>query len=119
MDEALRFFKVSVRSNTYPNGHVVFTRYAQLDRIVGGNGRPIVAGAVIKKKDKIGELGPTKVMHFEIRPVAAGTTKTDAAWQARYGAEPSMDWSRYDAVDPQTFDADTFGGRPSKSRAGR
>jgi len=53
------------------------------------------------------------------KAVAPGTKKTDAAWQARYGAEPSMDWSRYDAVDPQTFDADTFGGRPSKPRAGR
>ena len=31
----------------------------------------------------------------------------------------SMEWSRYDAVDPQTFDADIFAGRSSKSGAGR
>ena len=108
-----------VLKHTYPNGHVVFTRYAQLGRVVGSNGQPIVAGAMIRKSDKIGEVGPTRILHFEIRPVAAGTTRTDAAWQARYGTEPSMDWSRYDAVDPQTFDADTFGGRPTKSRVRR
>ena len=40
--------------------------------------------------------------------------KTDAAWQARYGNAPSMDWSRYDPVNPQSFDADVFAGRPRK-----
>ncbi len=118
------FFKIGrcgryvVLKHTYPNGHVVFMRYAQLGRVVGPNGRPIAAGATIRKNDKIGEIGPGKVLHFEVRPVAAGTTKTDAAWQARYGREPSMEWSRYDPVDPQTFDADTFGGRPSNKKGG-
>jgi murein DD-endopeptidase MepM/ murein hydrolase activator NlpD len=122
---AVEFFNIGrcgryvVLKHSYPNGHVVFTRYAQLGRIVGANGRPIVAGATIRKNDKIGEVGPTKVLHFEVRPVAAGTTQTDAAWQARYGTESSMEWSRYDAVDPQTFDADIFAGRSSKSGAGR
>lgn len=103
-----------VVKHTYPNGHVVFTRYAQLGRIVGPDGQPIAVGTKIKQKDKIGEIGPRKILHFEIRPVVTGTLRTDAAWQARYGNDPSMDWSRYDPVDPQTFDADVFGGRSKK-----
>jgi hypothetical protein len=103
-----------VLKHSYPNGRVVFTRYAQLGRIAGADGRPIAVGATLRKADRIGEIGPTTVLHFEIRPVAPGTTQTDAAWQARYGNDPSMDWSRYDPVDPKKFDADVFGGRNRK-----
>ena len=103
-----------VVKHTYPNGHVVFSRYAQLGRIVGADGRPVAVGAKIRKQDKIGEIGPSKVLHFEIRPAVIGALKTDAAWQERYGNDPSMDWSRYDPVNPQTFDADVFAGRPRK-----
>ncbi|MEH2547096.1 hypothetical protein V1283_003741 [Bradyrhizobium sp. AZCC 2262] len=103
-----------VLKHSYPNGRVVFTRYAQLGRIAGVDGRPIAVGATLRKADRIGEIGPTTILHFEIRPVAPGTTQTDAAWQARYGNDPSMDWSRYDPVDPKKFDADVFGGRKRK-----
>ena len=58
--------------------------------------------------------GAKPFLHFESRPVAAGTIRTDTAWQDRYGKDPSMDWSRYDPVNPQTFDADAFGGRSRK-----
>jgi hypothetical protein len=51
-------------------------------------GQPIAAGTTVRKKDRIGEIGPTKNLHVEIRPVAPGTTQTDAAWQARYGNDP-------------------------------
>ena len=103
-----------VVKQSYPNGRVAFTRYAQLGRIAGRDGRPIEVGATIRKNDRIGETGPSKTLHFEIRPVAPGGTRTDAAWQARYGNDPSMDWSRYDPVDPKTFDADVFGDRKRK-----
>jgi hypothetical protein len=104
-----------VLKHSYPNGRVVFTRYAQLGRIAGTGGRPIAAGATVKKNDKIGELGPTKTLHLELRPITPATTKTDAAWQARYGNDPTMDWSRYDPVDPTKFDAAVFGDRPRKT----
>ncbi|PDT73571.1 M23 family metallopeptidase [Bradyrhizobium sp. C9] len=103
-----------VVKHVYPNGHVVFSRYAQLGRIVGANGRPVAIGTKIRKQDKIGEVGPRKMLHFEIRPAVVGALRTDTAWQARYGSDPSMDWSRYDPVNPQTFDADVFAGRPRK-----
>lgn len=106
-----------VLKHSYPNGRVVFTRYAQLGRIAGPGGRPIAVGAKIRNEEKIGELGPAKILHFEIRPVAPGAKQTDAAWQARYGNDPSMDWSRYDPVDPQKFDPDVFGGRKRKPEA--
>jgi len=103
-----------VLKHSYPNGRVVFTRYAQLGRIAGSGGRPIAAGATVKKNDRIGEVGPTKTLHLELRPITPATTQTDAAWQARYGEDPTMEWSRYDPVDPQKFDADVFGGRKPK-----
>ena len=105
-----------VLKHTYPNGHVVFTRYAQLARIVGSDGRPITAGTRIKKSDKIGEVGSSKILHFEVRPVAPGGMDQGAGWTARYGADPTMEWSRYQAVDPQTFDADIFGGKAAAGK---
>jgi murein DD-endopeptidase MepM/ murein hydrolase activator NlpD len=98
-----------VIKHSYPNGHVVFTRYAQLGRIVDADGRPIVPGTRVKKSDKIGEVGSSKILHFEIRPVAPGTIEQDAGWAARYGADPTMEWSRYQPVDPRTFDSEAFG----------
>jgi Peptidase family M23 len=100
-----------VLKHSYPNGRVVFTRYGQLGRIAGAGGRPIAAGSTVKKNDRIAEVGPTKTLHLELRPITPATTQTDAAWQARYGKDPTMEWSRYDPVDPQKFDADVFGGR--------
>lgn len=103
-----------VVKHIYPNGHVVFSRYAQLGRVVGADGHAVAVGAKIRKQDKIGEIGPRKLLHFEIRAAVIGALKTDAAWQTRYGSDPSMDWSRYDPVNPQTFDADLFAGRSRK-----
>jgi hypothetical protein len=100
-----------VVKHSYPNGQTAFSRYAQLGRIVGGDGRPIVSGARVKRSDKIGEIGSSKILHFEIRPVAPGTMEQDAGRTARYGADPAMEWSRYQAVDPQSFDVDAFGGK--------
>jgi len=98
-----------VVKHSYPNGHVVFTRYAQLGRIVDTDGRPIAPGTRIKKADKIGEVGSSKILHFEVRSVAPGTVEPGAGWAERYGADPAMEWSRYQPVDPRTFDPDTFG----------
>jgi hypothetical protein len=102
-----------VVKHSYPNGHSAFTRYAQLGRIAGADGRPIAAGMRVRKSDKIGEVGSSKILHFELRPVAPGGMEQGADWTARYGADPAMEWSRYQAVDPQTFDPDTFGGKRS------
>jgi hypothetical protein len=99
-----------VLKHTYPNGGVIYTRYVELGRVVGPNGAPLALGATVKAKDTIGEIGPSKVLHFELRPVAPGTTRTDKAWVERYGNAPDMEWSRYNPVDPQKFDAASFGG---------
>jgi murein DD-endopeptidase MepM/ murein hydrolase activator NlpD len=99
-----------VLKHTYPNGRMVYTRYVQLGRIIGPKGEPLAVGASVKAKETIGEIGPNKVLHFELRPVAPGTTTTDQAWAERYGNVPDMEWSRYDPVDPQKFDAASFGG---------
>lgn len=99
-----------VLKHTYPNGGIVYTRYVQLGRIVGPKGEPLTMGASVKAKDTIGEIGPNKVLHFELRPVAPGNITTDKAWAARYGNVPDMEWSRYEPVDPQKFDAASFGG---------
>lgn len=99
-----------VLKHTYPNGGVVYTRYVQLGRVVGPNGAPLALGVSVRARDAIGEIGPNKVLHFEIRPVAPGTTRTDKMWAERYGNMPDMEWSRYNPVDPQKFDAASFGG---------
>ena len=39
----------------------------------------------------------------------ASSLENSADWTARYGADPAMEWSRYQPVDPRTFDPDTFG----------
>jgi murein DD-endopeptidase MepM/ murein hydrolase activator NlpD len=98
-----------VMRHDYPSGLVVFTRHAQLGRIVGADGRPIAAGTRIKKSDKIGEVGSSKILHFEVRPRDPKTMEKGADWTARYGADPAMEWSRYQPVDPSGFDPDTFG----------
>ncbi|MCA1380971.1 MULTISPECIES: M23 family metallopeptidase [unclassified Bradyrhizobium] len=99
-----------VLKHTYPNGGIVYTRYVQLGRVVGPKGETLRVGATVKAKDTIGEIGPSKVLHFELRPVAPGNTTTDKAWSERYGKMPDMEWSRYETVDPQKFDVASFGG---------
>ena len=108
-----------VLKHTYPNGRIVYTRYVQLGRIVGPKGQTLAVGATVKAKDTIGEVGPGKVLHFEIRPVAPGATNEEKAWAERYGNVPDMEWSRYDPVDPQKFDAASFGGVRKAKNEGR
>jgi len=103
-----------VIKHSYPDGRAVFTRYAQLGRVVGADGRPLAAGAKVTKADKIGEVGSKKVLHFEVRPVGADGVDKSAAWLAQYGADPAMAWSRYQPVDPQTFDFGKLGEAGSK-----
>ncbi|MGX1322276.1 hypothetical protein AB7M17_005729 [Bradyrhizobium sp. USDA 377] len=99
-----------VLKHTFPNGGVVYTRYVQLGRINGQEGQALAVGATVKAKDTIGEIGPNKVLHFELRPVAPGNTRDDNVWVERYGKTPDMEWSRYDPVDPQKFNVASFGG---------
>ncbi len=82
-----------VLKHTYPNGRVVFTRYAQLGRIAGTDGRPVVVGATIGKNDgsakparpkpcisKSGRLPPARP-----RPMPPGrrATATTPPWTGR------------------------------------
>jgi hypothetical protein len=103
-----------VIKHSYPNGHAIFTRYAQLGRVIDADGQLLAAGTKVGKQDKIGEVGGRSILHFEIRPVVAATMETGADWTARYGNDPSMEWSRYPAVDPRTFDLDKFAGTSDK-----
>ena len=100
-----------VVKHSYPDGHAVFTRYAQLGRIVGADDRPIAPGARVKKGEQIGEVGSGKILHFEVRPVDPRTMEKGVAWTARSGADPAMEWSRYRAVDPQNFYPGVLGGK--------
>jgi hypothetical protein len=98
-----------VLKHTYPNGGIVYTRYVQLG-VVGPKGPALAVGTTVKARDTIGEIGPNRVLHFELRPVAPGNLTTNKAWAERYANLPDMEWSRYDPVDPQKFDAASFGG---------
>ena len=100
--------------HSYPEGRVVFTRYAQLGRVVGSDGQPLAPGAKVKSGDKIGEVGSKKVLHFEVRPAEPASMDKSEAWIAQYGADPAMEWPRYQTVDPQTFDFDKLWGRGGK-----
>ena len=37
-----------------------------------------------------------------------------AIFESKTYNDPSMDWSRYDPVDPKKFDVDVYGGRKRK-----
>jgi hypothetical protein len=100
-----------VVKHSYPNGRSAYTRYAQLGRLVGSDGKPLVVGQHVKAKDKIGEVGSKGRFHFEVRPIDPVKMDGRAQWTQHYGADPSMDWSRYAVVDPQKFDDDVFGGK--------
>ncbi|HIJ62436.1 MAG TPA: M23 family metallopeptidase [Rhodospirillaceae bacterium] len=95
---------VVIRHN-YPNGRVVFTRYARLGRIVGDNARRIAAGLIVQRNEKIGEVGGFREFHFEVRPV-------DQYIVERFGPhtidDPSMNWLNVHPVDPRKFDFEAF-----------
>ncbi len=104
-----------VVKHSYPNGAVVFTRYVHLGRLVDSKGQVPAVGTRVKKGERIGEVGPSKILHFELRPVALGNVTSDTAWAGRYGGIADMEWSRYEPVDPEKFDPAAFGGS-GKSR---
>jgi len=99
-----------VVKHTFPNGRALFTRYTHLGRLTDKAGKTMAVGLQVRKGDKIGDVGSKRVFHYEVRPVETATMDTSATWTQLYGAEPSMEWSRYTAVDPQTFKTDVFGG---------
>jgi len=75
----------------YPRtGKIVYTRYAQLGRIVGDSGKDIRLWSPIQAKAKIGEVGKKNVFHFEVR-----VTSSDKF---------SMPWYEIEPIDPATFD---------------
>jgi murein DD-endopeptidase MepM/ murein hydrolase activator NlpD len=100
-----------VVKHTFPNGRAAFTRYTHLGRLKDKTGKAISVGLQVRKGDNIGEVGSKGIFHFEVRPLETATMDKTAAWTQLYGAEPSMDWSRFGTVDPQTFEADVFGSK--------
>lgn len=111
-----------VIKHTFPNGRALFTRYTHLGRMTDKGGKTIAAGLQVRKGDKIGEVGSKGVFHYEVRPVETATMEVSATWTKLYGAEPGMDWSRYQPVDPQTFKTDVFGetgGTPAAKKLSR
>jgi Peptidase family M23 len=108
-----------VVKHTFPNGRTAYSRYAQLGRLVGNNGKSLTLGQKLKAKDTIGEVGSQGRFHFEIRPVDSAGIDQTPKWAQLYGADPTMEWSRYAAVDPQNFDDDVFGGKKDKATAGK
>jgi murein DD-endopeptidase MepM/ murein hydrolase activator NlpD len=100
-----------VIKHTFPNGRTAFTRYAHLGRLTDKAGKPISVGLQVRKGDSVGEVGSKGIFHFEVRPVETETMDKSAAWTQLYGAETSMEWSRFGTVDPQAFEADVFGGK--------
>lgn len=107
-----------VIKHTYPNGRSAYTRYAQLGRLIGSDGKPITVGQQVKAKDKIGEVGSQGRFHFEVRPVETVMDQTPK-WTQRYGTDPTMEWSRYAVVNPQEFDDEVFGGTKAAGTANK
>ncbi|WP_139031527.1 M23 family metallopeptidase [Bradyrhizobium sp. ORS 375] len=99
-----------VLKHSYPNGAVLYTRYVHLGRLADAKGEMPAVGARYKRGDKIAEVGPSRILHVELRPVALGNTTADAAWLKQYDGIADMEWSRYEPVDPRKFDPDAFGG---------
>jgi murein DD-endopeptidase MepM/ murein hydrolase activator NlpD len=97
--------------HTFPNGRVAYSRYAQLGKLTGRDGRPIAVGQQVRAKDTIGEVGSQGRFHFEVRPVDGAAMDQTPEWVRRYGADPAMEWSRYQPVDPDKFDGAVFGGK--------
>ena len=100
-----------VVKHSFPSGRSVYSRYAQLGRLVGSDGKPLKVGQQVKAKDKVGEVGSQGRFHFEIRPIETAGMDQTPKWTQLYGKDPSMEWSRHVAVDPQKFAPDAFGGK--------
>jgi outer membrane translocation and assembly module TamA len=65
----------------------------------------VVPGSRFIKAQQIGEVGTRMILQFEVRPVDPKTMEQGAGWTKRYGADLSMEWSRYQAV----FYSNVFG----------
>jgi murein DD-endopeptidase MepM/ murein hydrolase activator NlpD len=100
-----------VVKHSFPNGRAAYSRYAQLGKLVASNGKPIAIGQQVRAKDTIGEVGSQGRFHFEVRPIDSATMDRSPDWTRLYGADPAMDWSRHQPVDPAKFDAAVFGGK--------
>jgi hypothetical protein len=100
-----------VVKHSFPGGRSVYSRYANLGRLVGSDGKPLKVGQQVKAKDKVGEVGSQGRFHFEIRPIETAGMDQTPKWTQLYGTDPSMEWSRYVAVDPQKFAPAAFGGK--------
>lgn len=94
--------------HSHPSGRVAFTRYAHLGRIVGKGSAPLAVGTKVAKGSPVGEVGTKGTLHMEVRPLDEKTADNSEALKRAYGAEPSMQWARYRAVDPATFDFETM-----------
>jgi murein DD-endopeptidase MepM/ murein hydrolase activator NlpD len=103
--------RYAVVKHSFPNGRAAYSRYAQLGKLVGSNGKPIALGQQVKANDTIGEVGSQGRFHFEVRPVDSTAMDRSPEWTRLYGADPAMDWSRHQPVDPAKFDAAVFGGK--------
>ncbi len=102
--------KYVVVKHVFSNENVMFTRYAQLGRIVAKDGSSIREGMQVKKGDQIGELGKKALLHFELRPVLPIATQ-ELAFTTIYADKPNMAWTAFNPVDPKTFDDDAFTGQ--------
>jgi peptidase M23-like protein len=100
-----------VIKHTFPNGRVAYSRYADLGKLAGRDGKPMAIGQQVKAKDTIGEVGSQGRFHFEVRPVDSAAMDQTAEWSRLYGADPAMEWSRYQPVDPGKFDGAVFGAK--------
>ena len=70
----------------------------------------------VKKGDRIGQVGSKQALHLEVRPVDPVTMDKSANWLRRYGADPTMEWSRFGPVDPVTFDPEAIGRIGTKAK---
>jgi murein DD-endopeptidase MepM/ murein hydrolase activator NlpD len=100
-----------VIKHTFPNGRVAYSRYAQLGKLAGRDGKPMAIGQQVKAKDTVGEVGSKGRFHFEVRPVDSASMDQTPEWSRLYGADPAMEWSRYQPVDPGKFDGAVFGAK--------
>lgn len=77
----------------FPNGKSAYTRYAQLESIIGKDEKPIRVGQSVAKGQIIGQVGRLGLFHFEVRPFSNG----------------SKGWTTSAPVDPSHFDFEEFG----------